>query len=362
MAFLQIENKEDSAVKVQQMAGKPTKNYLKAEEFNKTIDAINNLNARVSETSDKLTVDAGFEIDGLNFQLNEGNKWEISGSEKIAVEHIIKAITLSEHGMIRQCIVLLNSENDFYFKYGQPHPTSPPKPTKDTETVELTVFPVTDSEVGTPEVPVVNGDYITKSSRRDAFLGFTGDNVLLPEPSERVGFRLIAAGLNSIDGILYGGAFGSNITVGDLFPITNVTGNSVTLNHSSYFITDNYVLLNERVVLVRYEGNGIYRLVGVNQNQSKPQKTVTGNITADNSWNGAIIKVKASAVITIPSGLVKGFEFDCATFTGATATLVQGAGVTLNSPNGLILQEKKMLTVFNDTLNTYEVRGEQTTS
>lgn len=95
---------------------------------------------------------------------------------------------------------------------------------------------------------------------------------------------------------------------------------------------------------------------------SKPQKTVTGNVTVDNTYNGAIVKVKATATITIPSGLIAGFEFDYATYTGATATIVAGLNVEINSPSGLILHENKMGTIFNDTLNSYDVRGDQTTT
>lgn len=183
--------------------------------------------------------------------------------------------------------------------------------------------------------PVIGDNYITKSSRRDAFIGFTGDNVLLPEPTDRVGFRLIGAGLNSIDGILYGGGFGSTITVGDLFPITNVTGGPVALNHSGYFITDNYILRNQRVVLVRYEGNGIYRLIS---------NLSVG--TLDQVLQASLNNTTEHIVQTLPSIYDIGFETNgvlkarnlqiISDYIHSETSIETNAGITAGSFNGAV--------------------------
>ncbi|WP_348814052.1 hypothetical protein [Flavobacterium maritimum] len=91
------------------------------------------------------------------------------------------------------------------------------------------------------------------------------------------------------------------------------------------------------------------------------QKNITGNLTLDNTYDRAIIKVKANATITVPSTLAADFSavFDC--WTGATATFVAGAGATIVE-TALILPPTKMATLYKDgSTTTYKLKGETTT-
>ncbi|MNR42588.1 hypothetical protein D3C85_1611210 [compost metagenome] len=88
------------------------------------------------------------------------------------------------------------------------------------------------------------------------------------------------------------------------------------------------------------------------------QKNITGNVTLDDTYNRAIVKVKANATITVPSTLYAGFSavFDC--WTGATATFVAGAGATIVEVE-LILPSNKMATLYKDGATaTYKLKGE----
>lgn len=88
------------------------------------------------------------------------------------------------------------------------------------------------------------------------------------------------------------------------------------------------------------------------------QKTVTSNITLDNSYNNTIVKVKGTATITVPAGLVNNFNCVFDVWAGATATFNTTA-VTLNSSIGTTLIAGKMATLYQDeSTNVYRLRGE----
>lgn len=92
------------------------------------------------------------------------------------------------------------------------------------------------------------------------------------------------------------------------------------------------------------------------------QVTVIGNITLDDSYNGKLLKIKATCSITVPSTLSPEFNCVSRTFSGCTANYIAGAGVTLDAPDGLILEPFKMATLFKDgSTSTYVLEGETTT-
>lgn len=366
--FLNIETKEDSPAKVQNLIGTPTKYYIKATELNKIVEAVNDLDSRVSVTSDRIVASTGFVIVDGEFILNADNAWEISGSQFTNLQSLSEQIVLASFGMKRQVIALLTSVNTFYLKYGQEHPSSPPKPEKDAGTFILTDFTVSDTEIGTPSEPITGSLSVSKESQGiynevgtgtvQLVLQPNGANKYLIRNASRVdGFKFAINPEQQQSGWAGKSFFITNKTSGDL-PLTKNKQGIIKLLWPS----DGDMILPKDATAEFYYATEMHYVGNEFVRRGKKYILVTGNTSVTNDWDGAIIKVKANATITFPTGLIPGLEFDCATFTGATATLVQGAGVTLNSPSGLILQQKKMLTVFNDTLNTYEVRGEQTTS
>lgn len=351
--------------------------FITAEQINQVTEALNSLNTRVSNNSDGLKTNAGFSVVGNAFNLNAGNIWEIFGNIFSNSTLVTKPISFSSAGMKKQCIALLNDQNTFYLKYGPEHATSPPKPVKDNGTIELTVFTIGENSIGNPSVPVIGDPFILKNQFNESgdingrFYIYQQSNFVISNPEISV-VRGISMINNSEE----------NLYPGKLHYWTNLLSTPVWFPHMDtsdplvqfpfYFSEQVGFELKPGQTIVFFHSTvnlplpieyGYLRFFsGPPRTYSKPQITVTGNTSANNDWNGAIVKVKSSAIITIPSGLIKGFEFDYATFIGATATLLTGVGVTLNSPNGLILHENKIGTIFNDTLNTYEVRGEQTTS
>lgn len=93
------------------------------------------------------------------------------------------------------------------------------------------------------------------------------------------------------------------------------------------------------------------------------QKTITGNVTLDNTYHNCIVKVKATASITVPYGLILNFNavFDC--WSGATATFIQGTNVDIIE-TALTLLPGKMATLYQDgstsglTTEVFKLKGE----
>jgi hypothetical protein len=381
-----------------------SKTYFDADQINQLKRALNNLNERSSIISDKINTGTTFKIVGTNFVLNAESSWEISGNSKNTDTDIPKPIAMASVGMKKQCIVLLTvSDSFFYIKYGDEHPQNPTKPTKDPGTLQLTDFTVTNTEVGNTTPPLLGDDYVSKNQFAQTtdvdgkfYIGHQSNYIINnPEITE-------VKGLCNVDDSENGLYTGKLIFITNLLsvpvPLRYLDDSDPAFRYPFYFPTESDYILNpgqtvifmhspvdipidfeygyERFVvgtqyisasefLSEEVGNTAVLdsegkiFVPASVASSKPQKTVIGNVTVDNSYNGAIVKVKATANITIPSGLVTGFEFDYATYTGATATLVAGAGVTLNAGTSLILAPKKLGTIWNDGTNIYEVRGDQ---
>jgi hypothetical protein len=89
---------------------------------------------------------------------------------------------------------------------------------------------------------------------------------------------------------------------------------------------------------------------------------VFANATVTNDWYLAIVRIKATSTITIPSGLNRRIAFTCFAYPTITATYVAGAGETVTSANGLVLKNATTNSVFSDGLNNVIIIGEMTVS
>jgi len=89
---------------------------------------------------------------------------------------------------------------------------------------------------------------------------------------------------------------------------------------------------------------------------------VTANATVTNDWYLAIVRIKATSTITIPSGLNRRIAFTCFAYPTITATFLAGAGETVTSAKGLVLKNGTTNSVFSDALNAVIIIGEMTVS
>lgn len=89
-----------------------------------------------------------------------------------------------------------------------------------------------------------------------------------------------------------------------------------------------------------------------------PQREIIGNITLDNTFNGCVVKVKATSTITVSKDLMPNFNCVFDVFPTFTATFVAGSGATISS-NGLKLLADKMATLYKDgAAFNYRLKGE----
>jgi hypothetical protein len=88
-------------------------------------------------------------------------------------------------------------------------------------------------------------------------------------------------------------------------------------------------------------------------------KTINTATTLDNTFHKAIVRVKGTINITIPSGLRADFNCIFRSYTGFTGTFIAGAGVTIDAESdGTTLPPSKMASLFVDGTDNYILSGE----
>lgn len=88
-------------------------------------------------------------------------------------------------------------------------------------------------------------------------------------------------------------------------------------------------------------------------------KTISGSVTIDATFNNNIALQKATATITLPSGLGANFNFVIRRFASTTTTFVAGAGVAISSEgDGTSFTGKGMISVFCDGANNFIIAGQ----
>ena len=87
--------------------------------------------------------------------------------------------------------------------------------------------------------------------------------------------------------------------------------------------------------------------------------TETGtSFSLTDAYNGKVVILTASCTVTIPDGLVAGFEVSIVTLAGVTLTIAQGASVVLFNNAGTTMAEKLSMTLKNRTAtNQYITTG-----
>lgn len=94
-----------------------------------------------------------------------------------------------------------------------------------------------------------------------------------------------------------------------------------------------------------------------------PQKIITGNVTLNDTYHNCIVLVKNTANITIPYGLISGFNCVFDAWSGATATFIEGTNVNVIETT-LILAPNKMASLYQDgsskglATEVYKLKGE----
>ena len=110
-------------------------------------------------------VNTGYVKTTSDFTLNANTEWIINGVPYTNPANVVLPIPLAASGMHRWDRVVLNTDNTAILVQGQEFllDDEPPVPPLEDNTLEYTLFLVTDSEVGNPS-PHIIGDVYKKKS------------------------------------------------------------------------------------------------------------------------------------------------------------------------------------------------------
>lgn len=294
MPYLDIEIKENHPEKAQQVADVPTKYFIDSIEFNKTIEAINNLDQRVSVSSNAILENTGFTIDGSLFSLSANTRWQLSGIFYTNPEVVSKSIELCATGLVRQDIVVLNNQNTIQIIKGQEVAAFPLKPATPDGTLLLTDYPVTDSEIGNPSTPIIGDSVVKKTDFGEVILISSGVTSMVLQASVG-GIRFQGTNLE-FQSIFISDVH--NLWQGKPFKIKNTQVNALTLKHrtgiglkmsfpngqdlvvsSSEIVEFEWYFTNANEWELQYVGkiSNVKRTHIINC-------TITGTLTANPSW------------------------------------------------------------------------------
>jgi len=99
----------------------------------------------------------------------------------------------------------------------------------------------------------------------------------------------------------------------------------------------------------------------VQESKVLPVTEIGTSFSLTDAYNGKVVILTASCAVTIPNGLIAGFECSFATLTGVTLTVALGGSVVLFNNAGTTMAEKLSFTLKNRTAtNNYITAGNST--
>lgn len=307
--------------------------------------------------------------------VESGVVWTINNIIYQTTSEKVIPTTLSATGTNRIDILVGNTSNEIILISGEETEGIAVAPATPFDTVFITQINVTDGSVGTPTDPLV-GTQFKKKIESSAFTygSLSGQKAVIQlRPQGNSFYAITGAGLVSIDG------FGLDLITGnpsaeppyagkELF-IQNIGSQPFDLLHDGdgmatvkfrFFNEQNLTVPPQGVVLLKYfiPYCEVVSKSWSDASASQVYKTITGNTTLENSFNGAIVKIKATATITIPDGLTSDFNCVFRTYSGVTATFAVSGTATIDAESdGTTLNESKMCSLFVDGTNNYILSG-----
>lgn len=110
-------------------------------------------------------------------------------------------------------------------------------------------------------------------------------------------------------------------------------------------------ILNDGVNWVKITWNNIKDILSTQQ-----YKTISGNVTIDNTYHNCIVKVTANATITIPTSLRSDWNAVFDVVGAFTATFVE-SGTAFSAPFGKKLLTDKMGSIYTTSANNFRLNG-----
>jgi len=307
-------------------------------------------------------------------KINAGAVWRINGQIFTNTVDFFVTINPASNGMYRTDLIQANQNGTFEKKVGVEGSTIGQKPATDSGKLEVTSVNVFGAQIGSPEIPIEGGNYITKYSKNITSVNLFSNNMLVLQPRSRFEITTNPAliyGFVDIGSAVLQYYDGAEITISFL------NANTETVLHNLYatagykfhfpLLNQNYVARpNETLTFVLNLALKILRLKSSSLDVPTIQRQViiNGNTTLNNLHNNCVLLVKNDALVSIPSGLMKGFNCVFRTYDATLIVeIVPSSGVVLDAPTGSILEAKKMSTLMQElSTGFYFYHGETTTT
>ena len=200
--------------------------------------------------------DKGFVKTSESFTPNSGTRWNLKGQVFTNEVSIEMPISLCSTGFIRIDRVVLDMNNQFVYVIGDEFTENPVPKALPANTLDYTLIPVNDTEVGDPSFPVIGDIYQEKKYDLPQNFNGSGSDVVIE--LNQLGRRVIilSGPITSIKGMKMSPPYGEYPHDGKIFVFINQTGQPVTLRHYNTD-TDFFFYLKNEIDLVFPPGERI---------------------------------------------------------------------------------------------------------
>lgn len=230
--MLNIEPKEDSAEKLAAIAGKPTKHYLYAPEFNQLVVAINTLATNAAFS--KFTTYINPTVVGGNFTAPANQAWEINAVGYTNPDAVTIPIVLSAAGLKKFVAFYATTNNTFVMISGT-ESANPMIPTDvPVNSLLYSIILVTDSLIGTPTEPAPGIAYQTKAEKGDSIYSIGPYEYVSANEASRARITFQTTGFLKAIKTWSGNL---NLYPGKEYTIKNETGAALTLKNLDTTLT-----------------------------------------------------------------------------------------------------------------------------
>lgn len=180
--------------------------------------------------------DKGFVKTSESFTPNSGTRWNLKGQLFTNAVSIETPIELCSTGFVRTDRVVLDMNNQFVYVIGDEFTENPVPKALPANTLDYTLIPVNDTEVGEPESPSLGNLYISKESdKSQIYLGTGGSNVIIPLNYKGRGTIVLQGDITSLSGLSFDLIDANPSTVvpheGKEYTFINETPNPIPFNH-----------------------------------------------------------------------------------------------------------------------------------
>lgn len=319
------------------------------------------LEAKIDNAADVIT-EAGFLLASNVLTFNTGSQWIINGQNYTNPAAVPFTIPLAAAGKTRYDLFVYNTSNTFSRILGIEAVSAPVVPAKTVNTIKAVLFLVSQTTVSyvggvanfkgsivPTDTPTGTEDATWIATQAGTYTNFGGKVVNANSRAE----------ISRVNGV-----FSISQTAFDISGKENTSNKTATVagNETSTTLYASIKGMVDWLTSAKIKSIlGIITLSGSNtgdQDLILPVTETGTSFSLTNAYNGGTTILTASCTVTIPNGLIAGFEHTIVTLAGVTLTVALGGSVTLFNNAGTTMAEKLSCTIKNRTAtNQYITAG-----